>query len=467
MEEQANYKKGLIPYALAAFLIGLVGGFSSVLGPAFVLDLGIDYNNTTWTALAQAMSTAACAPILGKLGDMIGRKKTLLLGIAVFTLGNALSALANSLMVMLVARFIVGVGTAAMAPVILAYIIAAFPKDKMAKGFSLYMLISSGSVIFGPTLGALVVANYGWRVMLWICAAICAGVFAVCLFTAGGDRSRGQRIQNFDIWGAILVLIFFSLVLCIPAFGQNFGWSSLPFIAVLIGAVISLGGLIIAEKRAVQPILPGAFMKRKRFILSVLALFLTQGLMQANMTNTIVFVNYTQPDNSAFSGYAISVMYLGMALGAACIGPLADRFEPKFVLTGSLILTGIGCGALYLFSAGVSVFVLMAALGLLGLGLGGNGTILLKVALSGLPQEKAGAGTGTYGLFRDLAAPFGVAVFVPFFTNQITTQIGRGISPSAAAVGAMHMLGLAELACVAAGIVTILLLPGVRRKADG
>ena len=99
-----------------------------------------------------------------------------------------------------------------------------------------------------------------------------------------------------------------------------------------------------AERKAVQPILPGSFMKRGAFILSVLALFLTQGLMQANMTNTIVFVNYTQPDNTAVSGYAISVMYVGMSLGAVILGPLADRFEPKHVLTGSLILTGIGCG---------------------------------------------------------------------------------------------------------------------------
>ena len=136
MESNNAYKKGFLPYASAAFLIGLVGGFSTVLGPSFVQDLGIAYNNTTWTALTQAMSTAACAPILGKVGDVIGRKTTLLLGIAVFTLGNALSALANSLVFMLISRFIVGVGTAAMTPVIMAYIVTNFPRDQVAKGFA-------------------------------------------------------------------------------------------------------------------------------------------------------------------------------------------------------------------------------------------------------------------------------------------------------------------------------------------
>ena len=152
MEKKNDYKRGFIPYALAAFLIGIVGGFSTVLGPAFVQDIGIAYNNTTWTALAQAMSTAACAPVLGKVGDVIGRRTALLLGIAVFTLGTVLSALANSLVFMIVARFVVGIGTAAMAPVIMAYIVTQFPQNKIAQGFSVYMLISSGSVIFGPTL---------------------------------------------------------------------------------------------------------------------------------------------------------------------------------------------------------------------------------------------------------------------------------------------------------------------------
>jgi len=464
MEQNNAYKKGFIPYALAAFLIGIVGGFSTVMGPSFVQDIGIAYNNTTWTALAQAMSTAACAPILGKVGDVIGRKRTLLLGIAVFTLGNVLSALANSLVFMMIARFVVGIGTAAMTPVIMAYIVTNFPPNQVAKGFSMYMLISSASVIFGPTLGGLIISAYGWRVMLWVCVAICAATFIACVLTAGKEDSQRLPLQNFDGIGAVLVLIFFSLLLCIPSFGQNFGWSSRAFLAVLIAAAISLLGLIVAERKAVHPILPGGFMKRGAFILSVLALFLTQGLMQANMTNTIVFVNYTQPDNTAISGYAISVMYVGMSLGAVILGPLADRFEPKHVLTSSLILTGIGCGILFLFSEATSVLLLMASLGILGFGLGGNGTIFMKVALSGLPQQEAGAGTGTYGLFRDLAAPFGVAVFVPLFTNQITGLIAGGASGANAAIQSIHQLAIAELLCIAAGIAAVLFLPKIRNK---
>ena len=464
MEQNNTYKTGFIPYALAAFLIGIVGGFSTVLGPAFVQDIGIAYNNTTWTALAQAMSTAACAPVLGKLGDVIGRRTTLLLGIAIYGLGNGLSALADSLLFMMISRFIVGIGSAAVTPVVLAYIVTEFPPNAVAKGFSLYMLISSASVVFGPTLGGLMIQAYGWRAMIWVCVIISAIVFLVCLITHDKTGVSRKSLTDFDGTGALLVLIFFSLVLCIPSFGQNFGWSSIAFLGVLIAAVISLAGLILAEKRAKNPILPGSFIKRKAFILSVLALFLTQGLMQANMTNIIVFVNYTQPDNSVISGYAISIMYLGMSLGAVILGPLADRWEPKWVLTGSLILTGIGCGLMLLFSTGTSVLLLALSLGILGFGLGGNGTIFMKVVLSGVPAGQAGAGTGTYGLFRDLAAPFGVAIFVPMFTNQITDLIAAGTDAPTAAVSSIEILATTELFCVAAGIAIVLMLPKIQNS---
>lgn len=453
------YMQGFIPYAFASLLIGLVGGFSTVLGPTFVQDIGIAYNNATWTALAQAMSTAACAPILGKVGDVIGRRKTLLLGVAVFTLGNVLSVLANSLNFMLLARFVVGIGTAAMGPVILAYIATEFPQDRVAKGFSIYMLLSSASVIIGPTIGGLIVSTYGWRTMLWVCVAICAGVFAACLLTSRKQESIRKAPQNFDVPGAILILIFFSLLLCIPSFGQNFGWASTPFLVVLAAGVVSLAGLILAERRAEHPILSGSFIKRSAFILSVLALFLTQGLMQANMTNTIVFVNYTQSNNTAVSGYAISVMYVGMSLGAVLLGPLADKYEPKKILLGSFLFTGIGCGILLLFSEATPVFLLMASLGILGFGLGGNGTIFMKVVLSGLTLQAAGAGTGTYGLFRDLAAPFGVAVFVPLFTNQITDRISAGATEVAASVASVHNLAIGEILCVVLGMIAVMFLP--------
>ena len=450
-----SYLVGFVPYALAAFLIGIIGGFTTVLGPAFVGDLGLDYNNTTWTALAMSVSTAAFAPILGRLGDVIGRKVTLLLGISIFTVGNIMTAMAQSLVFMLVARFVVGIGSAAIAPMVIAYIIGEFPPDRVSGGFSLYMLISSVAVIFGPTLGGLIINSLGWRVMMWICSVISSLIFLACLLTNKENKSTKRSLSGFDGLGSVFVLIFFSLLLCIPSFGQNFGWSSRAFLLVLMAAVLSLAILILVEKKAKTPVLQGGFMKRKSFILSIAALFLTQGLMQANMTNIIVFVNYTQPGNTIISGYAISIMYIGMSLGSILLGPLADKFEPKRILSASFIVTGLGCALMLFFSPLTSVLLLAASLGLLGFGLGANATIFMRVVLSDISMEKAGAATGTYGLFRDLAAPFGVAVFVPLFTNRVTSRISMGIDTVTAAVDSVKLRASAEIICVAVGLAAV------------
>ena len=464
--DSKSYLIGFVPYALAAFLIGIIGGFTTVLGPAFVKDLGLEYNNTTWTALAMSISTAAFAPILGKLGDVIGRRITLLLGILIFIFGNIMTAIAQSLWFMLTARFVVGIGSAAIAPVVLKYIISEFPTDRASVGFSLYMLISSVAVIFGPTLGGIIIARSGWRAMIWICVLISAVVFLACLLTNKEKKPQIKSLSSFDGLGSVLVLIFFSLTLCVPSFGQNFGWSSTAFLFVLIAALISLVILILVERKAKTPILQGSFMKRRSFVLSVAALFLTQGLMQANMTSIIVFVNYTQPENTAISGYAISIMYIGMSLGSILLGPLADKFEPKRILSISFIITGIGCALMLLFSPVTSVLLLAASLGILGFGLGANATIFMRVVLSDIPTKKAGAATGTYGLFRDLAAPFGVAIFVPLFTNRVTASITMGIDEISAAVSSIKLLSLTEIVCVAVGILAVILLPKIHDRKE-
>ena len=467
-----NYQKGFIPFAIAALLVSLIGGFTAVLAPAFVAEAGIDYNNTTWISLALAMSSAACAPILGKLCDVFGRRTTMLTGIIIFALGNVLTAIAPSLPVMLVARFVVGIGTAAIAPVVMSYIVTEYPPDKMAKGFALYMLISSGAVVVGPTCGGLIMNAAGWRAMMWVCVALCVIVFCLCFALLKKVPFEKKSLANFDKPGAVLVLIFFSLFLCVPTLAQNMGVGSMPFIIVAGAALIALIILFTLEKKASFPLINGKFVGRKEFIIPVLILFLTQGLMMANMTNVIVFVRHTQPDNVLISSFAISIMYLGMCLGSVIVGPQADKIEPKIVSTGSLLITGVGVGLMYLFQADSGFPLFAASLGILGFGLGGNATIFMKVALSGLPADIAGASTGTYGLFRDIAAPFGVAVFVPMFANGVTKDtaafVAQGVSENQAlldaAVASIRSLTIIEIVCVVAAIVLVQMLPKIYDK---
>ena len=120
-----------------------------------------------------------------------------------------------------------------------------------------------------------------------------------------------------------------------------------------------------------------------------------------------------------------------------------------------------------LFSKTASLLMLAASLGILGFGLGANAAIFMKIVLSDLPEGTVGFSTGIYGLFRDLAAPFGVAVFVPMFTNRITQLVADNtvnLSAAFAAVKSIHMLAIIELCCIAIGIIIVQLLPKIHQK---
>lgn len=138
----------------------------------------------------------------------------------------------------------------------------------------------------------------------------------------------------------------------------------------------------------------------------------------------------------------------------------------------ALVFVAAGAALQMLFVAETGLLLMCAAMFLIGLGLGGNGTIFLKVVLSGLDPKLAGSGSGTYNVFRDMSAPFGVALFVPLFSGGMVSGMqalmGQGMEQNTAkiqaAVEALHSTALVQVICVAAGIGVCLLLPKIYRK---
>ncbi len=464
-----SYLKGFIPYAVAVAVLSLCGGFTA----AVPTNIGAEWNMAsavTFISLAYSLGAAALAPIMGKLGDIFGRRTTLLIAMGLYGLGELLIAIcpANSLMLLLLFRFVVGVGAAGVAPVVMAYIMTKFPQNKISQGFAIYMFIACGMVIFGPTLGGIVMTYTSWRVVMWICVVLCVFALVVIAALVKNEGVGNSSLAGFDFAGAFFVLIFFSMLLCVPSFAQNNGWTDKTTLILMGIGIIALICLVLAERKAKSPILSGRFMTRKQFILPVIVLFLSQGLLQSCMTNIIYFSIYTTGDRT-LSGIATSIMYVGMALGTILIGPTADKKEPRIVAAFALVFVAIGAALQMLITAGSGLPIMAASLFFIGLGLGGNGTIFLKVALSGCAPDVAASGSGTYNVFRDMSSPFGVAIFVPMFTKAIDTATLYNTEATAAELQtaltscetALHSTAIVQVVCVIVGIVICMMLPKV------
>lgn len=468
-----QYQKGFLPFAIAAAALSLCGGFTAAVPANIVADWQLPETTITWLSMAYSLGAATMAPVMGKLADILGRRSTLLLGLGIFTLGPLLTALCptGNLLLVIALRFISGVGASAIAPVVMAYIMTEFPQEKLGQGFTIYMVLSCGMVIFGPALGGLVISRVGWRPVMYICTAFAAFALVACFALVKREEKQTRGQSRFDIPGAVLVVAFFSMLLSVPTFGQNNGWTETPTLVCIIVGVVSLVLLILVERKTENPILNGKFMARKQFVLPVIVLFLSQGLLQSCMTNIITFAIVTTGDRT-LSGIATSVMYVGMALGTIVIGPLADKKEPRTVAAASLAFVAAGAALQLLFTAATSLLLMGTAMFLIGLGLGGNGTIFLKVALSGLEPQLAGSGSGTYNVFRDMSAPFGVALFVPWFSGRMVSGMNALVASGLedqqakirAAVDALHSTAMIQVICVLAGIGVCFLLPKIYRK---
>ena len=468
-----SYMKGFVPFAVAAAVMSLCGGFTAAVPTNVASDWDMS-TAVTWITLAYSLGAATLAPIMGKLGDAFGRRRILLVAMGLYTIGELLIAVCPTgvLPGMLLFRFVVGVGAAGISPCVMSYIMTKFPPEKLGQGFSIYMVIGSGMVIFGPVLGGIILTFTSWRVVMWVCVVICVIGFLFCFFRVEKEELKTkQTMKGFDFPGAVFSLIFFAMMLSIPTFGQNNGWLSRNTLVCIAVGVVALIILIVIERKAENPILNGKFMKRKEFILPVIVLFLSQGLLQACMTNIIYFSLYALGD-STMSGISTSIMYVGMALGAILIGPQSDKREPRVVAACALIFTAVGAALQLLITGSSGIPIMAAALFLIGLGLGGNTSIFMKVALSGLAPQMASSGSGTYNVFRDISNPVGVAIFVPMFTSGMAVRsaalVSDGVAEAEAtvqgAVSALHSTAIVQVVCVVIGIIVCLMIPKIHTK---
>ena len=465
---QNNYMKGFIPYAIAAAVLSLCGGFTASVPTAISTAWNVD-SALTFITLAYSLAAAAMAPIMGKLGGTLGRRKMLLVAMGLYTVGQALIAICPAnIPLLLVFRFMVGMGAAGIAPVVMAYIMMDFPPEKMGQGFTIYMAIACGMVIFGPTLGGILMAVIGtadaWRIVMWICVALCVISFAFCFFLVKDNPNVPKgSMKGFDWGGALFVLLLFGALVCIPTFGQQSGWTAVTTLVSVAVAVVSLLILVAVEKKAASPILSGKFIARKKFILPVVVLFLTRGLVTACLTEIIRF-GYAV-DKASVASVAMSIEYIGMAIGTIVLGPMSDKKEPRLVAAASLVFVVIGSAFMLLINEASGILQMGGALFFVGLGLGGNNTIFMKVALSGVAPTESSSASGTFNVFKDMCAPFGVAIFVPMYVSGMAAKAAAGMAVPAAATSALHTVALVQLVCVLIGIFVCFLLPTVRAKA--
>ncbi|MEU8705932.1 MFS transporter [Streptomyces sp. NPDC048565] len=420
-------------------------------------------SNAAWVITATLLVSAVCVPVSGRLGDLLGKRRMLLVCAVPLVVGSVVCALASSVVPMIVGRGLQGMGMG-MVPLGIALLRDVVPKEKMSSSIALV----SASLGIGGALGlpiASAVAQYAnWRALFWGSAVLALIIFALIWFLVP-DVPAGAKGQRFDVPGAIGLAIGLVCLLLAISKGAEWGWTSTTTLGLLVGAVVVLLVWGFWELRTRDPLVDLRTTARPRVLITNIASLFVGFGMYAGMLIAPQLLQF--PEATGYGlGQSMLAAGLWMAPGGLMMmivsplgGKLIDARGPKFALiSGVLVIAAAyGIGILLMSSAwGLMLFLMVSSSGV-GLAYGAIPALIM----SGVPASETAAANGFNTLMRSLGTSIGAAV-IGALLSQMTTDMGGFTltSESGFRTGLMFGCGVAIVAVVIASFI-----PAVRRSA--
>jgi EmrB/QacA subfamily drug resistance transporter len=358
----------------------------------------------------------ACSLLTGAaLGDRFGRRRMFCVGLAVFTLASAGSAMAPSVGALIATRTVQGVGAAMVMPLTLTLISEAFPAEKRGMAIGIWGGIAGLAVAAGPVVGGAVVEGINWHWIFWLNVPI--GVLLIPLAASRLTESFGPRAR-LDVPGLVLVGGGFFAVTWGLVRANAAGWASGEVIGTLLAGGVVIGVFVWWEQRAATPMLSLALFRRRRFNSAYgVSFFMYAGLFGAAFLMAQFFQG-AQHLSPLETGVRLLPWTGAPMIVSPLAGKLADRYGNRPFMTAGLILQGVGLGWVAAVAAvHVGYGALGPALGVAGLGIALVFPTVSTEVLASVPGTEVGVASGTNSALREIGGVFGVAVLASVFAR--------------------------------------------------
>ena len=361
----------------------------------------------------------------GTLGDLLGRKKVLLAGIAIFCAGSLVGALAHSTSILIVGRVVMGVGAAACEPGTLSLIRQIYPdRRERARALGVWTAVSGISLALGPVLGGGLVAAGGWQNVFWFNLAFGAVMFAAAAKTLPESADReGRRLDVPGLAaGAAAVGSVTFAVIEGESVGYSTWWVPLLFAVAALATVL----FVAIERRAADPVLRLEFFRNVQFSTATAVAFATSFGLFAVFFFTALYLQVV----AGFSGGKIALQFVAMSvamvLGGLAAGRLTSARGPRVPMAvGCLVAGGTMLAVDALLDPHPSVALLALALAGVGFGLGLALVAVTAAVLSIVPQERSGMAASTVNTSREFGGVLAVAVLGAVVNAQIVGDLTR------------------------------------------
>jgi EmrB/QacA subfamily drug resistance transporter len=457
----------LIVVLLAQLMVMLDTTVVNVALPAIQTDLHVSQADLTWTLNGYLITYGSLLLVAGRLGDLIGRRRLFLGGIAVFTAASIGCALADSVATLVAARFVQGAGGAFASSSVLAIVVAEFvdPAER-ARAIGRYMLVSIGGGSLGLIVGGLLTQTLDWH---WIFAInVPIGIVALVGGVLLLDRRRGDDSRpRIDVLGAVLVTAALIIGIYAIVRASDVGWGSARTLGMGALALVLLAVFAGWESRVADPMLPPRVLRQR----SLIAGSAVRAVMAAGMYGFFFFGTLYLQRVLGYGAVATGAAFLPqtgivavMSLGLARW--LTDRLGPYRVLVGGMVIMLAGLVLFATGGVGTPYFPRMLLVTLL-IGFGGGGAFvpLTTLALADVPPADAGLASGIVNVSMQVSAAIGLAVFGTVAAGRSATLVRAGHDPVSALVGGDRLGVVIATCCVGAGILLAAVLLRPRRPA--
>ncbi|MCQ9182366.1 MFS transporter [Streptomyces sp. IBSBF 2953] len=422
--------------------------------------LNTSSSNAAWVITVTLLVAAVCVPVVGRLGDLVGKRRMLLACSVPLIVGSVVCAFASDVVTMIVGRGLQGMGMG-MVPLGIALLRDVVPAEKLSGSIALVSASMGIGGAIGLPLAAAVAQYANWRVLFWGSAAL-AAVVAVLIFLLVPDVPAGAQDRRFDLPGAIgLGVGLVSLLLAVSK-GADWGWTSATTLGLSALAVVALLAWGMWEVRTAAPLVDLRTTARPRVLLTnVASVFVGFGMYASMlvMPQLLQFpeaTGYGLGQSMLAAGLWIAPGGLMMMLVSPLGGKLTNARGPKFTLVcGTLVLAAGYFASMALIGSawGVMLVTIITSSGV-GLAYGAMPALIM----SSVPITETAAANGFNTLMRSLGTSIGAAV-IGVILSRMTVTLGGHTLAAEAGFRTVLLVG-GGLALVSAGIAAVI--PGAR-----
>lgn len=423
VNKKTNRPIVLLSIMLAMFMGAIEGTIVSTAMPAIVGELS-NFSLYSWVFSSYLLMNTVTVLIYGKLSDLFGRKPVLNFGIIIFLIGSILCGFAQSMVMLIIFRFIQGFGAGAITPIATTIVGDIYTKEERAKIQGYLSSVWGISAILGPAIGGFFVQFVSWRFVFWI--NIPLGILAMIGISIFLHENIEKNKKQIDYLGAFLLTISSTMLMFVLVEGGNrWEWGSVPILGLFALSFIALILFYFHEQRAVEPIMPFSIWKDRTILLANLT-SLTTGIMLIGVSSFLpTFVQGVMEKSALIAGFTLTTISIGWPIASTLSGTLLL----KIGIRATSIIGGIFLilGSIMFVTLTPEVGPVWAAFGsfLVGIGMGMTTTTFIVSIQSTVGFQQRGIATASNSFMRNLGNTIGAAFLGGILNSQLMNYFSK------------------------------------------